>query len=79
MKNIPHQKAHIGMFGYKDYFLGRGPYEAAGIDMPLYEGDVALRVNFATMDNGVITDRRAKRIKDTNELIKALLGIEIKG
>ncbi|MDD2909872.1 MAG: 2,3-bisphosphoglycerate-independent phosphoglycerate mutase [Candidatus Pacebacteria bacterium] len=70
---------HIGMFGYKDYFLGRGPYEAAGIDMPLYEGDVALRVNFATMDNGVITDRRAKRIKDTDELIKALLGIEIKG
>lgn len=71
--------AHIGMFGYKDYFLGRGPYEAAGIDMPLYEGDIALRVNFATMDNGVIIDRRAKRIKDTDELIKALLGIEIKG
>lgn len=71
--------AHIGLFNYKDYFLGRGPYEAAGIDMPLYEGDVALRVNFATIKNGFITDRRAGRIKETEELIKALSGIEIKG
>lgn len=71
--------AHIGLFNYKDYFLGRGPYEAAGIDMPLYEGDVALRVNFATIKNGFITDRRAGRIEETEELINALNGIEIKG
>jgi 2,3-bisphosphoglycerate-independent phosphoglycerate mutase len=72
--------AHIGMFGYKDFFLGRGPYEVAGIDMPLYEGDVALRVNFATIDdNGVIIDRRAGRIEDTHELIEALKSITIDG
>ena len=71
--------AHIGLFGYKDYFLGRGPYEAAGIDMPLYEGDVALRVNFAIIKDGIIVDRRANRIKNTEPLIKALSQIEIKG
>ena len=71
--------AHIGLFGYKDYFLGRGPYEAAGIDMPLYKGDVALRVNFAIIKDGIIKDRRANRIKDTEPLIKALSQIEIKG
>lgn len=72
--------AHIGMFGYKDYFLKRGPYEVAGINMPLYEGDVALRANFATVDdNGIIIDRRAGRIEDTQELIEALKGIKIDG
>ncbi len=78
-KHPTSEGAHIGLFGYKDYFLGRGPYEAAGIDMPLYEGDIALRVNFATINEGLVTDRRAGRIKDTEELIKALSGIEIKG
>ncbi|MDD4358345.1 MAG: 2,3-bisphosphoglycerate-independent phosphoglycerate mutase [Candidatus Pacebacteria bacterium] len=71
--------AHIGLFGYKDYFLGRGPYEAAGINMPLYEGDIALRVNFSTIKDGIIIDRRAGRIKDTEELIEALSNIVIKG
>jgi len=71
---------HVGMFGYKDYFLGRGPYEAAGINMPLYKGDIAFRVNFSTInEKGVILDRRAGRIKETKELIEALQGIEIKG
>jgi len=79
-KHPTSEGAHIGLFGYKDYFLGRGPYEAAGVNMPLYEGDIALRVNFATInDQRLITDRRAGRIKDTDELIKALSGIEIKG
>ncbi|MDD4662193.1 MAG: 2,3-bisphosphoglycerate-independent phosphoglycerate mutase [Candidatus Pacebacteria bacterium] len=78
-KHPTSEGTHIGLFGYKDYFLGRGPYEAAGINMPLYKGDVALRVNFATIENGIILDRRAGRIKETEPLIKALLQIEIKG
>jgi len=72
--------AHIGMFGYKDFFLGRGPYEVTGIDMPLYQGDIALRANFATIDeNGIVVDRRAGRIEETQELIDALQGIRIDG
>jgi 2,3-bisphosphoglycerate-independent phosphoglycerate mutase len=46
--------------------LGRGPVEAAGIDLPLGEGDIALRCNLATLleHDGVlyIHDRRAGRV-----------------
>lgn len=72
--------AHIGMFGYKDFFLGRGPYEAAGVNLPVNLGDVALRVNFATIDaNGIILDRRAGRINDTEHLIEAINNKIIEG
>lgn len=72
--------AHIGLFGYKDYFLGRGPYEAAGIGMQMEKGDVALRANFATVDEDLnIIDRRAGRVDNTSELINALKDIEIEG
>lgn len=68
---------HIALFGYKDYFLKRGPYSAMGVNLPLNQGDIALRVNFATIKDGIIIDRRANRIKNTDTLIKALSNIEI--
>ncbi len=72
--------AHIALFGYQNYFLGRGPYEAVGAGMKMNAGDVALRVNFATVDkNFKIIDRRAGRIEKTQPLIKALSKIKIKG
>ncbi|MBU0476697.1 2,3-bisphosphoglycerate-independent phosphoglycerate mutase, partial [Patescibacteria group bacterium] len=82
-KEIPRSDtAHLALFGYdpKIYYLGRGPYEAAGIGMGLEEGDVALRGNFAAVDNNLkIIDRRAGRISDTQSLVDALSGIEIEG
>jgi 2,3-bisphosphoglycerate-independent phosphoglycerate mutase len=75
--------AHLALFGVNpyEYYTGRGPFEAAGVGLEVKEGDIAFRVNFATIDdNGVITDRRAGRIKTgTEELSNLLEGIEIDG
>lgn len=71
---------HLALFGYPpaEYYLGRGPYEAAGAEMELKEGDIALRANFATIDQDFkIIDRRAGRIDKTQPLIKALKNITV--
>jgi len=74
--------SHLAIFGYdpKDYYHGRGPFEAAGIGMDLKPGDVALRGNMGTVDGSLmVTDRRAGRIPDTTPYAKALDGIVIDG
>ena len=57
--------AVFNMLGYRfkhsDY-VGRGVIEAIGVGMDFKDGDVALRGNFATLnDEGIISDRRAGR------------------
>ena len=75
--------AHLALFGFDPYkvYTGRGPFEAMGVGMEVKTGDVALRCNFSTVDDGlVVRDRRAGRIKDgTAELAKALDRWEYKG
>ena len=74
------ESTHVSMFGYKDYFLKRGPYEVAGIGMKIKKGDIALRVNFGSVDSNLnIIDRRAGRFDKTEDLIKTISGKKING
>lgn len=56
---------HLALFGYPPdrYVVGRGVLSALGIDFPLQPGDVAARFNFCTLENGLIADRRAGRLR----------------
>jgi 2,3-bisphosphoglycerate-independent phosphoglycerate mutase len=59
--------AHIGLFGYDPfrYLVGRGVLDTAGTPFVFAPGDLASRLNFATLaPDGTISDRRAGRIPD---------------
>ncbi|MEA1936328.1 MAG: 2,3-bisphosphoglycerate-independent phosphoglycerate mutase [Thermodesulfobacteriota bacterium] len=59
--------AHLALFGYDPVKnnVGRGILSAAGVNFPMTEKDLFMRVNFATIDDsGLVIDRRAGRIDD---------------
>ncbi|OPY25317.1 MAG: 2,3-bisphosphoglycerate-independent phosphoglycerate mutase 1 [Methanocella sp. PtaU1.Bin125] len=66
--------SHLAILGYDPfkYYTGRGPFEAAGIGIDVKRGDIAFRCNFATVEDGIVRDRRAGRIEDTDELARAI-------
>lgn len=80
---------HIGLFGYDpiEVQIGRGVLECLGIGIHLEKTDIAIRGNFATIDeNDTVIDRRAGRIpteeneklvKIISEKIKEIKGVKI--
>ena len=67
---------HMGLFGYepREFEIGRGILSAMGVGLAVGPGDVAARVNFCTLEDGVVTDRRAGRIPtETNARLCALI------
>ncbi|MBU1626661.1 2,3-bisphosphoglycerate-independent phosphoglycerate mutase [bacterium] len=67
---------HLAVFGYDPlrFDIGRGVLETLGLGLKILPDDVAARGNFATLQNGSLTDRRAGRIptEKCRELCKKL-------
>ena len=74
--------AVFNMLGYKfqhDDYVGRGVIEAIGVGTEFRDGDLALRGNFATLNNdGIIIDRRAGRKIERDDANKIAKEIEQK-
>ena len=75
---------HLALFGYDplEFPIGRGVVAATGVAFPMKPGDVAARLNFATLDqSGAISDRRAGRIPTEKcaQLCELLKSVSIKG
>lgn len=72
--------SHLNILGYDPTFFyrGRGPLEALGLGMDIREGDVAFRANFASIKDGLVTDRRAGRVDTkTAATLAPLLSMKI--
>ena len=79
--------AHLALFGYDPWQnqIGRGALSALGLGLDFARGDVAVRLNFCTVDAaGRVCDRRAGRIptgkgRQLCEVLKAIAvpGVEV--
>jgi 2,3-bisphosphoglycerate-independent phosphoglycerate mutase len=73
----------MALFGYDPvrFEVGRGVLSALGVGIELGPEDLAARVNFCTVEGGVITDRRAGRIstEENARLCEKLAGISLEG
>jgi 2,3-bisphosphoglycerate-independent phosphoglycerate mutase len=75
--------AHLALLGYdpQTYYTGRGPLECVGSGIRMEPGMIGFRCNYATLSpDGLVTDRRAGRIPDTQALSQAVQeGVDLSG
>lgn len=68
--------ANLSIIGYDPlkYYSGRGPLEAANMDIGLGDDDVAFRCNLITEDKGILTDYSSGHIttKEADILMRAI-------
>ena len=68
--------AHLGLLGYDvaKVFEGRGSLEAASMQIPIEDNEVAMRCNIICLDGDIIKNHSAGNIstEEADELIKAL-------
>ncbi len=72
--------AHLALFGYDPlrYQLGRGILEALGSGVEVGPNDLVARGNYATLQGGLVVDRRAGRLPTAeNEKLCARLNAEL--
>jgi 2,3-bisphosphoglycerate-independent phosphoglycerate mutase len=72
---------HLALFGYEpfEWEIGRGVLEALGLGIEIKKTDIAIRANYATIEGGIIKDRRAGRISsDKNRELTGKLQQKIK-
>jgi 2,3-bisphosphoglycerate-independent phosphoglycerate mutase len=74
---------HLALFGYDPISceVGRGVLSALGVGIELSTDDLAARVNFCTVEDGKVVDRRAGRIstEENERLCKRLQDISLDG
>jgi len=76
------EDTHFSLFGYdaEQYRIGRGVFEAIGLNIKLDENSIAWRGNWATLDDkGHLVDRRAGRIPVNEDLIAGIKHLTIEG
>lgn len=63
--------ANLNILGYSPdkYYTGRGPLEAANMDLDLKENDIAFRCNLITIENDLIKDYSAGHISSEESKI----------
>lgn len=64
-------RALLGDFEFRKH-IGRGIFAAMSSKLKIKEGDIAFRCDLSTIIDGIVTDERAGRIKDTKDIEKII-------